>query len=241
MLYLLLFILFSIFIIWWNTSVPRSESYKKVVKLSFDFIKNLYAVSPDRFRYERVEKKSSYRLTLRKALMINYYSDVKDMWNHDYFYRIVGRKETNAYYYNKHIVGVKLSIIDKIKFIVAKYRNPNDKKIMEGILEVMQLDIDRLKEQADKQIKQAETITKAIAENSFPTKLGTVYFSNRHGQLEKIKENVPFDNVKEVIVRAVKEKNPLFQIHYIRNWKENNNWIFDVESHIEFFIFKEEV
>lgn len=237
-------VLISIFLAWWNTSVPRSESYKETVKLPFDFIKNLYAVSPERLRYERVEKKRTYGRTYRKALLINYHPNNKDMWVHKCAYDRWGDAiKTHAYNQCNEIVGVKLSLLDKIKFLVAKYRNPNNKKTMEQILEVMQADIDKLREQANMQIKEAEDITKAVEkniENSFPQKLGTIYFSDRYDQLEKIKENVPFEDACKVITDAVKGKNPYFQIYYIRKWKENNDWIFDVGSHRESFIFKED-
>lgn len=236
-------ILISIFLVWWNTSVPRSESYTETVKLPFDFIKNLYAVSPERLRYERVECERRYGLAFRKALLINYCSNNETMWAHRYRYDSCSRRvETNAYIQHDEIVGVKLSLFDKIKFLVAKHRNPNNKKTIEQILEVMQADIDKLREQANAQIKQAEAITKTVEKNnkdSFPKNPGTIYFSDRHGTLEKIKENVPFEKAGQVITDAVKEKNPYFVIYYMRQWKENNYWVFDVGSHRESFIFKE--
>lgn len=72
-----------------------------------------------------------------------------------------------------------------------------------------------------------------------------LYFQHSDGSYEYIcpvHDVIDASNLGDAIKLALKdlhERNPRFQVYYIRTWKHENSFIMDVGSHTEFYVVKE--
>lgn len=67
--------------------------------------------------------------------------------------------------------------------------------------------------------------------------MGTLFFKNQRGNFRLVKNDICENDVPNEITHFVYKLNPKFNIHYIRIWGEEEK-IYDVGSHTEFFYFK---
>ena len=72
---------------------------------------------------------------------------------------------------------------------------------------------------------------------------GTLYFKRSNGEKVFISDNVKKDKIAEAIYKAVADINPRYKIYYIRSWRSSEDptvTIYDVGSHSEFFLYKDD-
>lgn len=63
-----------------------------------------------------------------------------------------------------------------------------------------------------------------------------LYFQHRNETVSLVASNVTEDNVYKLINADVEKRNPKFKIYYIRHWKVKEHEIFDIGSHVEYYI-----
>lgn len=63
-----------------------------------------------------------------------------------------------------------------------------------------------------------------------------LYFIRSNGEKLLVEPNIKEDDVIKFIKKFVKEKNPDFEIYYIRSWETDEGTMYDVGSHTEFFL-----
>lgn len=63
-----------------------------------------------------------------------------------------------------------------------------------------------------------------------------LYFQHNGGTVSLVSKNATEENVFKLINTDVEKRNPKFKIYYIRCWKIKGHEIFDVGSHVEFYI-----
>lgn len=63
-----------------------------------------------------------------------------------------------------------------------------------------------------------------------------LYFIRSNGERILVEPKIKEDNTIKFIKKFVKEKNPNFEIYYIRSWKTEEGIMYDVGSHTEFFL-----
>ena len=63
-----------------------------------------------------------------------------------------------------------------------------------------------------------------------------LYFIRSNGERILVEPKTKEDNTIKFIKKFVKEKNPNFEIYYIRSWKTEEGITYDVGSHTEFFL-----
>lgn len=66
-----------------------------------------------------------------------------------------------------------------------------------------------------------------------------LYFIRSNGEKLLVKSKIKEDNTIKFIKKFVKEKNPNFEIYYIRSWVTEEGIMYDVGSHTEFFLFSD--
>lgn len=130
----------------------NSKLYGNTVKLKFSMVQNLYRVNPKKWRYEKIFYNSDSKLLL--------YNSESDNWP-------TKRSFFGDYSYENRnkIIRIRLSFIDYLKFLWCIKHSSNDSEGLELITSSVQKDINILKKEADKQIKQANEIMNTIKEN----------------------------------------------------------------------------
>ena len=63
-----------------------------------------------------------------------------------------------------------------------------------------------------------------------------LYFIRSNGERILVESKIKEDNTIKFIKKFVKEKNPNFEIYYIRSWETEEGIMYDVSSHTEFFL-----
>lgn len=63
-----------------------------------------------------------------------------------------------------------------------------------------------------------------------------LYFIRSNGEQLLIEFKVEEKDTIKFIKKFIKEKNPDFEIYYIRSWETKEGTMFDVGSHTEFFL-----
>lgn len=63
-----------------------------------------------------------------------------------------------------------------------------------------------------------------------------LYFIRSNGEYLLVEPKVEEKDTIKFIKKFIKEKNPDFEIYYIRSWETKEGTMFDVGSHTEFFL-----
>ena len=63
-----------------------------------------------------------------------------------------------------------------------------------------------------------------------------LYFQHSDETVSLVSKNATEENVFKLINADVEKRNPKFKIYYIRRWKVKGQEIFDVGSHVEYYI-----
>lgn len=63
-----------------------------------------------------------------------------------------------------------------------------------------------------------------------------LYFINSYNERKLVKENVKENEVTKEISNYVASLNPNYKIYYFRSWSTKEGIMYDVGSHLEFFL-----
>lgn len=63
-----------------------------------------------------------------------------------------------------------------------------------------------------------------------------LYFIRSNGEYLLLESKIEEKNTIKFIKKFIKEKNPNFEIYYIRSWETDEGIMYDVGSHTEFFL-----
>lgn len=153
----------SLYVVWaifnmQKLSPPKEvQEYSEIVRMPFRQIRQIYALNPERLKYQQVHVKYSctgYNKTKDSYLLLNYADNA--LWT-------IGRYPFEREWNSQKIVAIEMTPLEAIKFKIAKKKHPNNSKTQELILKAMQGDINRLREKAQIEIDQAREITERVA------------------------------------------------------------------------------
>lgn len=105
--------------------------YTHYAKMSWKTVKKLYPINPDKWTYNKSQYKKHCRLTEKSP------------------------KEMNNLRYNGIPIMLSFYGYQKLRYYVRKYGTSNNVAVLNNILEDVQEDIDKQKEQAQKEIDTA--------------------------------------------------------------------------------------
>lgn len=63
-----------------------------------------------------------------------------------------------------------------------------------------------------------------------------LYFIRANGEYLLVEPKVEEKDTIKFIKKFIKEKNPDFEVYYVRAWETDEGTMFDVGSHTEFFL-----
>lgn len=132
------------------------STYTEIVKLPFKQVRQIYALNPDRLRYEKVRMVSTHKMGPDYWLLLNYTENPTwELYVGKSFFDV---PVPGIYVEKDKIVAVQLSALDGLRFKRARKKSPNRIATEQAILETMQLDIDKLRDKAQEQIDEAQRI-----------------------------------------------------------------------------------
>lgn len=136
------------------------STYTEIVKLPFKQVRQIYALNPDRLRYEKVRMVNTHSMGDKYWLLLNYTEN--PTWALHVGRSCFDVPVPGIYKERDKIVAIQLSALDGLHFKRARKKSPNRIATEQAILETMQLDIDKLRNKAQKQIDESCKITEEI-------------------------------------------------------------------------------
>jgi len=135
----------------------RSFRYDEIVHMDFKQVRDIYLLNPDRLKYQKLDNKDE---NFNKKYLLMNISDPMVAWERieeSYFDRY--RKIPCD---SRYIVAIAMSPKEAIKFHMARKKKPNNVRTEEKILQIMQKDVNKLRQKARDEISQAKDIVEKI-------------------------------------------------------------------------------